>query len=434
MPASAGASTRQAGLLRDPTFLTALVVAVVVALGFGLVIPVLPLFARDFGVGLFAVTVVVSVFAGVRLLSNVYAGALADRFGTGRTMAWGAFIVAVSSLLTAAAPTYVALVLLRGFGGFGSALFMNSLMALIVRTVAPDQRGRAMGILQGAFLFGIAVGPGVGGVLAEPLGLRWPFVIYAVACAVAGVVALAMLGGSDRSAAGGQAVQVAAGADEEPVLAERSAGGPRGVRALVATTRTLCADQAFVAALVMMVASRWSAAGVRFSLIPVFAREEVGATPRIIGLALVIAALTHLALVYPAGRIIDTAGRRALGAPAYLVFGVIATVVAFATSVPAFLILMGLYGVGTGLTAVTPPAIVADVVPKEQAGLGVGILNTAGDLGSVLGPLVSGALAQAFGYTWGFGAAGALLVVGGLVAVRMRETLPSAARVAVTED
>jgi dipeptide/tripeptide permease len=45
----------------------------------------------------------------------------------------------------------------------------------------------------------------------------------------------------------------------------------------------------------------------------------------------------------------------------------------------------------------------------------------------VLGPLVSGYLAEHLGYGWGFGAAAAFLVIGGVYALRMRETLPSAA-------
>ena len=88
---------------------------------------------------------------------------------------------------------------------------------------------------------------------------------------------------------------------------------------------------------------------------------------------------------------------------------------------------MALYGVATGLTSVTPPAVVADVVPVERTGVGVGVLNTAGDLGSVLGPLVSGWLAQQYGYGWGFGISAVLLAAGGVAALLMRETLPARA-------
>lgn len=407
-------------LLADPTFVVALVIAVVVALGFGLVVPVLPLFARHFGVGLFAVTLVVSVFAGVRLVSNIYTGALSDRIGPRLAIGIGALIVGASSLAVAGAPNYWTLVVVRGLGGFGSALFFNALLAMIVGMVRPHQRGQAVGMLQGAFLFGISIGPSVGGVLAAPLGLRWPFVIYAVACAAAGGVALVFLPRQTRAVAH---VEGAQGPEGEPI-AVSTGPAANGLRAMVANTARLCAHPAFAAAVVMMAASRWAATGVRFSLIPVFAKEQVGADERVIGFALTLAALTHLLLVWPAGRLIDHRGRKVLGAPAFFAFAIVAGGIGFALSVPAFLFAMALYGVGTGLTSVVPPAVAGDVAPEGQTGAAIGVLNTAGDLGSVLGPMVSGLLAERFGYGWGFGASAVVLAVAGVWALRMRETLP----------
>ena len=400
-----------AGLLHEATFLVALVIAFVVALGFGLVVPVLPLYARQFGVGLFAVTGVVSVFAGVRLVSNLYTGALADRIGTRRAVGFGALGVAGSSLLIAVAPSYWLLLAFRGVGGFGSALFFNALLSMIVLIAGPERRGRAVGSLQGAFLGGIAFGPSVGGLLAEPLGLRWPFVIYAGFCAAAGVVALVWLPRMEDL--------------PTSTITEARGSSRQGLRRTISTARELCIDRAFLAALVMMAASRWAATGVRFSLVPLFGVEVVGASASVIGFSLTLAALTHLAVLWPTGRLADTIGRRAVGAPAYFAFAVIAMGLAYATAVPLFVAALGLYGVGTGLTSVTPPAIVGDVTPPERTGVGIGVLNTAGDLGAVFGPLVSGGLAQAFGYGWGFGASASLLAVGGVFALRMRETLPA---------
>jgi MFS family permease len=415
-------------LLREPAFVTTLVIAVVVALGFGLVVPVLPLFVRAFDVGLFAVTGVVAAFAGVRLVSSIYTGTLADRFGSRRAVGWGAIIVALSSVGIALSPTYWAVLVVRGIGGFGSALFFNALLTHVVRIVPADQRARAVGALQGAFLFGIAIGPSVGGVLAEPLGLRWPFVIYGFFCGAAGIVGLRFL-----PAARGETT------DPEPAMDADSAAEdgpavhkPQGLARTWQLTREFCADRSFVAALVMMAASRWAATGVRFSLVPVFGSEVVGASSAVVGAALTLAAVTHLLVLWPMGRISDTVGRKTLGAPAYLLFGVIAAGLAWATSVPLFLLAMAMYGIGTGLTSITPPAVVADIVPAERTGVGVGILNTAGDLGSVAGPLVSGWLAESLGYGWGFGASAALLFVGGVVALRMRETLPARAPVSST--
>ena len=409
-PPPDGAPSTASSPLREPAYVVSLVVAVVVALGFGIVVPVLPLFARSFDVGLLAVSVVVSAFAGVRLVSNLYTGALTDRFGTRSAVGWGAIIVAGSSLATATAGGYWQLVAYRGAGGFGSALFFNALLAHVVGLVPAHQRGRAVGGLQAAFLLGIALGPTVGGVLAEPLGLRWPFVIYAVACGLAGLVALRFL-------------------PPEAALEDGEApdARPRGFTALLRVARDLCADRTFAIALVLMAASRWAATGVRFSLVPVFAVEEAGATELVMGVGLTLAALTHLAVAWPAGKVADVYGRRRLTVPSFAAFAVIVLALGFADSVGAYLVVIALYGLATGLTAVTPPAVVGDLAPAARTGIAIGVLNVAGDLGSVLGPLVSGALVDWLGYVEGFGAAALVLAVGALLALRMRETLPEQA-------
>jgi MFS family permease len=416
------------GLLRDRTFVAALGVAVVVALGFGLVVPVLPTFAREFGVGVFAATAVVAVFGGVRLVANVQAGDLADRIGSRKAVIYGLLTVTGSSLLCAVAPSYWFLLGFRGLGGLGSALFFTSLVALVVRTTPADRRGRALGMLQGAFLFGMIVGPAVGGLLASFLGLRGPFVVYGLLLAVAAGVGAVLL---PRDAPPPRTpVAGARGDQEEPVLVGEGAGQPPkaragGARHTWGVAAELCQDRTFLAALVMNTVSRWAATGVRFSLVPLFGAEVVGADKAIIGLGLGIAAGAHLLALVPAGHLSDRIGRKALGVPAYVVFAAASAGLIVATTVPAFLVALAVYGAGSGLTSVTPGAVVADVVPRERTNLGVGVLNTAGDLGSVLGPLLSGLIAQLAGYGWAFGLSAALLLVGAGAAARMRETLPA---------
>src|SRR3954454_19182466 len=75
-------------------------VAFSVALGFGIVAPVIPVFARKFGVGQTAAGLVLSAFAFMRLLFGPAGGVLVNKFGERRCMATGIGIVAVSSLLT----------------------------------------------------------------------------------------------------------------------------------------------------------------------------------------------------------------------------------------------------------------------------------------------------------------------------------------------
>lgn len=376
-------------------------------MGVGIVVPVLPMFAREFDVGVFAVSVLIAVYSGVRMASNIWAGWLSDRIGTRRAIAIGAVITAVASLATAAVGSYGQLLALRAVSGFGSAVFFTALLALVVQLAPVDQRSRAVGLLHGAFLLGIAAGPSVGGALAEPLGVRWPFVIYAGFCAAAALLALLRL----RERTGAQDPQTA---------------GALTIGQTLRAGQTLLTESAFVAAIVMMVVARWAVTTVRFTLAPFFALDVLGASTLAIGVGLTIAMVGHAAVLWPAARFSDTVGRRALGAPAYLGFAALTAVIGWTAGVPVFMIVMGLFGAGTGLTSLTPPAVVADVVPQRHTGVGVGLLNTAGDLGGVLGPLVSGGIAQMAGYSWGFGSCAALLALGGLVALRMSETRPTA--------
>src|SRR5206468_3455897 len=95
----------------------------VIMLGYGILSPILPLYARSFRVGYDAVGVLVSAFAFTRLLTDLGCGALVNRFGERAMVAAGAIVVGVSSALAAVAPTFALLVLFRAAGGAGSAVF-----------------------------------------------------------------------------------------------------------------------------------------------------------------------------------------------------------------------------------------------------------------------------------------------------------------------
>lgn len=97
-------------------------IAFCVAVGFGVLVPVLPVFARAFGVDNFAVGAVVSAFAAMRLLTSPFCGRLIDTFGERTVMATGIFVVALSSGVAGVSQSYGQLLVLRGVGGVGLVL------------------------------------------------------------------------------------------------------------------------------------------------------------------------------------------------------------------------------------------------------------------------------------------------------------------------
>lgn len=375
-------------------------IAFAVAVGFGIVAPVIPLYAREFGVGAALAGAVVSVFAAMRLVSALLGGRLVDRFDERSVLTVGLLIVAVSSLFAGAAQSYGQLLLMRGAGGVGSAMFTVSAFALMYRVVDHGLRGRAAGLIQGGFLLGGIAGPAFGGLLAE-VSLRAPFFAYAGTLGVAAVISWWAL----RRAA----------------VARQAAGTGSDPSAPTTTLRTALRSRAYIAALVTQLGTGWALFGIRSSLIPLFVADSLGLSARWVGIGFVVSAAVQGALLIPAGRFVDTVGRR----PAMIGGGVVATVsislLAVWPTQPGFLVSMALYGAGAALLGTAPAAVVGDVV-GSRGGTVVAVSQMASDLGAIIGPLIAGLLVQSGSYTLAFAVTAAVLAAGALVSTTMPET------------
>ncbi|RTL49134.1 MAG: MFS transporter, partial [Rhodocyclaceae bacterium] len=92
---------------------------IVIALGYGVVAPVLPAYARNFGVSISAATFVITAFAAMRLIFAPPSGLLVQKLGERRVYLTGLLIVALSTLACAFAETYWQLLVFRSLGGAG---------------------------------------------------------------------------------------------------------------------------------------------------------------------------------------------------------------------------------------------------------------------------------------------------------------------------
>lgn len=381
-------------LPRDVTVLVA--VAIFVALGFGIVAPALPVFAREFGVGNAAAGAVISAFAVARLVSAMGAGRLVDRLGERVVLAAGIAIVAVSSLLAGLAGSYLQLLLLRGAGGIGSAMFSVSATSLLLRVVDASQRGRAVGMWQGGFLVGTICGPALGGAVIG-VSIRAPFFLYAGTLAVAGTIALVAL--------------------RHTSLRERSGAGATSRTSLGAAMR----HPAYRAAMATNLARAWSVLAVRSAIVPLFVTEALGLGPEWIGVGFVIVAALSAVLLLPAGTYADTRGRRPLlvGGLALCAAGLV--LLALAPNLAGYLGAMTLLGIGSGTLDVAPGAILGDVV-GGRGGMAVAAYQMAADVGTVAGPVVAGLLADRYGFSAAFWASAAIVVVALLLSASAPET------------
>jgi MFS family permease len=352
------------GLPRE-TYVLALV-AFCVALGFGIVVPAVPLFALEFGVGTTAAGGVVSAFALMRLLSGLAGGRLVDRVGERAALLTGLGVVAVSSLLAGLAVSYPQLLVLRAVGGVGSAVFTISATSLLLRVASAAQRGQTQSIYRGGFLIGGIIGPAFGGAVIG-WSIRAPFFLYAGTLLLAAVVAATML-------------------PKPPPVLEPLTEAP--TRTSLATA---LASPAYRAALAGNFAVGFSVLGVRSTVVPLLVVQGLDLAPVWIGVAFTVAALVQAVLLLPAGRAVDQAGRR----PTLVLGGLLTAVslVALATaSGPVTLLLaMTVFAAGASLLSVAPAAIVGDVVQGKGA-TAIAVWQMTSDLGAVIGPVLAGLL------------------------------------------
>jgi MFS family permease len=380
-----------------------LAAAFLIALGFGLVAPVLPQFATTFGVGNTEAAVIVAIFAFMRLVFAPAGGALIAKLGERPVYVAGLLIVAASTAACAFAGSYWQLLLFRGLGGAGSVMFTVASMALVVRLAPPESRGRVSGAYASAFLIGNVCGPIVGGLLAG-FGLRVPFLAYAAALVIAAAVVQTQLSH------------------------QRRGSGPVANRAPDMPFGEALRTGAYRAALASSFANGWATFGVRMATVPLFAAAAFGAGPEAAGLALAVFAAGNAAALSFSGRLADSLGRRPMMMWGLAVAGLATAGIGFAQSLPWFLAASALAGIGSGLFGPAQQAAVADVIGSGRSGGKVlAVYQMTSDVGAIVGPVLTGLLADRLGFGWAFGVTGGVLLLAVLAWLATPETLRPAA-------
>jgi len=400
------------GLPKEVAVLSA--IAFFVAIGFGILAPALPIFAKSFDVTALQASAVISVFALMRFVFAPIAGVLVDRLGERLVLTSGLFIVATSSAIAGFSQTYMQLVAFRGIGGIGSSMFTVSALALLLRVADSSQRGRAASAFQGGFLLGGVAGPAVGGIVVA-ISLRAPFFVYAASLFVAALVTLVFLSRAS--------------------LLEREDVVSHGESNKLQELRTALGDKAYQAALGTNLISGFVSFGLRSSVVPLFVVEGLQRGASLSGFGFLAAAAVQALVLLPAGRMADTQGRRKA-----LLFGTIATAIGMVVLTLAdaavnglgqaamlgtilFLVSMAIQGFGAAFLGSAPSAVIGDVMGGKKGGIVVATFQMMSDVGAVVGPLAAGLLVDLFGFSWAFAFGALLALLPIFLVIRMPETL-----------
>jgi DHA1 family multidrug resistance protein-like MFS transporter len=339
-----------------------------VILGVTIISPVLPQYALSFDIPVALVGWAVSAFALARLVVDIPAGLLADRFGRKRTMMSGLALIMVSSIAAGTAANYGWLILARIVGGIGSALYMTAATTWVAQVSAGNSRGRYMSLYTGLVFAGTAFGPTVGGYTAAHFGLNAPFFAYAVLGLIGLIATLPLKEITDSSQA-------------------------RQSKMRIKDILGLLSNRSFMLVNCAVLALFFLRTGVRGTLVPLYASLNLGLPEDRIGLLLTVAALGTAASTFPSGWLSDKVGRKIPMMACLFLSGVAALLIPSQGTLASLMGIMAFYGVATGLQG-SIAAWPADVAPKDRLGTSMGVYRVMGDIGMVLGPITASYIAD----------------------------------------
>jgi MFS family permease len=354
-------------------------------MGFGIVSPILPAYARSFGVGIQAATFVITVFSLARLCFAPVSGLLVQRLGERRIYISGLLVVALSTAASGFAQTFWQLLVFRAVNGIGSTMFFVSALGLMIHISPPDARGRIAGMFTTSFLLGAVLGPVFGSLIAG-WGLAAPFFIFGVVQLGLAVVLFYSLRRSALAA-------------------------PSQVPQAAVTMREALRHRAYRSVLFSNFATGWAAFGLRIALVPLFISVVMNRGVGVTGVALAAFAAGNALAVTPSGYLSDRMGRRTLLIVGLLASGVATIALGVVSSLPMFVATAFVSGATTGIFMSPLQAAVADILGNQaRAGSPVAAVQMMTDLGAIVGSTTVGQIAQHLSFSWAFAISGVILL------------------------
>ena len=159
-------------------------------LGQGALFPVLPLFAKEFGVGIVLIGLAVGLGGTGRLLVGMPSGLVAQRYGRRVVLVGSIGLSTLGAALMGFSGNFGQLLFLRSIVGVGHGAFQVG-AAIYLRDVSTlENRAKYQSLRELSILMGVTVGPLIGGTMAEVWGLTAPFHFQACMMGIAALISL----------------------------------------------------------------------------------------------------------------------------------------------------------------------------------------------------------------------------------------------------
>lgn len=339
-------------------------------IGFGLVLPILPLWAEEIGASPVQIGILTAAYAVAQLLFAPVWGRLSDRHGRRPVILISLAGSAVASLIVGLAGTLVVLLLARILQGIAGASYAAAQAYVADITTAKD-RARGMGLIGAAFGLGFVLGPAIGALFSS-IDQRLPFFVASGLAAVNLVIAYVRLPESRRPEAAVSEAPVPRFGTLRRALASRELG-PLVWLSFVATFAFVGMETTFA----LFGERRFSYDAVQMGLLFTF-----------------IGVLAVFSQGYLVGRVVER-----WGASRVMIAGLVGTAAGLllvAVSYDLWVLLVGLalLSVASGLVFSTTTALISLAAGDREQGMVLGLSASVGGAARIGAPLLATALFQ----------------------------------------
>ncbi len=357
-------------------------------LGWGMVLPTIPVLAASFDISLGAAAQTVTAWAAGRFVGTPVSGIMLDRTGPRVMMVGGAAVTSAAAVAAFASSAFGWLLLALFVIGAADAVWNLGREVAGIDLTAQNQRGRVMSGFHGVHNGGLTLGPLVGGFLTVSAGFRSVFVAYALFAAATVFLALAV----DRPARTG-------GGAPRPATKTGFKGlGPRHWAGHITALYHEVAPPLRRTYLILVVAT---CASLMFrltlqSMLPLYAGGQLGFSPVEVGALFSISGVVVFFMIVPAGFVLDKVGRKWATVPSNVIPAVVFLLIPLADTFFELAALMALMGIASGLSLGCLATSTYDVAPRHARGRLQAMRRTLADLVGLGAPAGGGMLANAF--------------------------------------
>jgi multidrug resistance protein len=334
--------------------------------GFGIVIPVLPLYAEHFRATPVEIGWLTGIYSGMQIIFVPILGRLSDRFGRRPILIVSLIGTAVGFLIMGWATSLTLLFVARIIDGASGGNIATA-QAYIADVSTPENRSRSMGVIGAAFGLGFTFGPMIGGLLSR-ISYGAPF-FFAAALAAVNVVLLYFILPESLSA------EYRAQPHERTRLAEVfQHGNARMFGTIVATYLFTITGFAIMT-----------------TLFALFTEKQFGFDARhtgyVFGFIGILSVILQGGLI---GRLIKRFGETALARTGLLLLALALALLPLVPTIPMLLAVCAALAIANGLVNPTLNGLASQMIDRSWQGRAMGVMQSAGSVGRLVGPLLGG--------------------------------------------